>query len=264
MRPLLDLLAPPRCLACRARAAPPWCARCAATLRPAVNGCPRCASPPRRGHACWPADAPVDATVAAFDYHGTIAASVVTAKLAGARTGWGPLARTLATRLAADPPDVDVVTWVTTPPRRVRERGVDHAQVLARAAGAALDRPIMALLVAEPVTVDRDRYHVGRALPGTNVLLVDDVLTTGATAWRAATALRSGGAGRIVLAVLARAGTHPLGATSPAAHRSPQPQRHAPRGRVGMPSPRAVPAATVEARPGDPASPPTGSSGRTP
>jgi predicted amidophosphoribosyltransferase len=48
-------------------------------------------------------------------------------------------------------------------------------------------------------------------LPGSNVLLVDDVVTTGTTAWRAAAELRAAGAGRIELAVLARAGTHPLG-----------------------------------------------------
>lgn len=209
---LLDLFVPRRCLGCRARAVPPWCEACSAEVRPAPPGCSRCAAPRRAGHACWPADAPIDATVAAFDYRGPIAASVVTAKLAGATSAWPTLATPLARRLAASPPDVDVITWVTTAPRRVRQRGVDHPAVIARVVAQALQVPTLRLLDARQER-DADRYHARVRLPGTSVLLVDDVVTTGATAWRAASVLRRAGAGRVVLAVLARAGSHPLGSS---------------------------------------------------
>ena len=167
-------------------------------------------------HACWPPDAPIDGTVAAFDYRGPIAASVVTAKVGGGWGGWSSLGDLLAVRVAQTDPDVDVVTWITTPRSRVRQRGVDHAEVLARRVAAGISLPCIPLLEARAGVRDRDRYRSLRSLPGSNVLLVDDVVTTGTTAGRAATVLRSAGAGRIELAVLARAGSHPLGvATRP-------------------------------------------------
>lgn len=158
-------------------------------------------------------------TRAVFDYRGPVAAAVVTAKVGGAHAGWRPLAALLARCVAADPPDIDVVTWVTTARRRRRRRGLDHAEVLAAAVASALGVPLLGILHAT-ATDHRDRYRAAIALPGSNVLLVDDVLTTGATASSAATALEAAGAGSVHLAVLARAGPHPLvAARAPAGER---------------------------------------------
>jgi len=144
-----------------------------------------------------------------YDYRGPVASAVVTAKVGGAHAGWGPLGRILAARVCADPPDVDVTTWVTTARARRRRRGVDHAEVLAGSVAAAIGAPRLATLgVVEDRRGERFTSHV--ELPGSNLLLVDDVLTTGATAVRAATTLVSAGAGSVHLAVLARAGSHPL------------------------------------------------------
>jgi predicted amidophosphoribosyltransferase len=206
----LALLTPSRCLACRARGPLPWCERCHREVRPLPAGCPRCAAPGRPGHPCWPADAPVSATVGALDYRGPVAAAIVTAKVAGAHAGWGPLGRLLAARVASDPPPVDAVTWVTTAPGRRRRRGVDHARALAVAVAGALDLPLACTLSARAARDGRDRYRARSTLPGTELLLVDDVLTTGATIARAAAALCEAGAGRPHVAVLARAGPHPL------------------------------------------------------
>jgi predicted amidophosphoribosyltransferase len=209
---MLPLLIPERCLGCRARAAMPFCDRCAAAVRVLPPGCPRCGAPPSAGHGCWPADAPVTATFTAYDYRGPVRAAVLTAKLSRARRGWVPLAAPLARRLAGMALAVDAVTWVTSVPARVRQRGIDHARVIAQVVADALDVPLVQLLAVEPGPVHGERYRAMVSLPGSDVVLVDDILTTGATAWRAAAALRSAGAGDVILVTLARAGGHPLGA----------------------------------------------------
>jgi predicted amidophosphoribosyltransferase len=152
---------------------------------------------------------PISSTRVVHDYRGPVSRAVVTAKLGGAHAGWPALGRVLAAHVAADPPAVDVVTWVTTAPARRRRRGTDHAAVLAAAVGERIDVPVVPLLRVA-THAGEERLRASRHLPGSEVLLVDDVLTTGATAVAAASELLRAGAGRIHLAVLARAGTHAL------------------------------------------------------
>jgi len=211
---MLDLLVPTRCLSCRARAPMPWCERCAAAVRVLPAGCPRCAAASSAGHGCWPFDAPVDRTVCSYDYRGPVARAIVAAKVGGAWRGWEPLAAELARRLTGSAPEVDAVTWVTSVPARVRQRGIDHARAIAAVVARAVDAPLVRLLDVVLGADHRVGFVARMPVPGTDLLLVDDVLTSGATAWRAAAALRDAGAGMIVLATLARAGTHPLGATT--------------------------------------------------
>jgi predicted amidophosphoribosyltransferase len=106
---------------------------------------------------------------------------------------------------------VDAVTWITSVPARVRVRGIDHAKAIAEAVAPAVGAPLVRLLDVIPGPVHGERYRATGALPATDLLLVDDVLTTGATAWRAAGALVEAGAGSVILVTLARAGGHPLG-----------------------------------------------------
>jgi predicted amidophosphoribosyltransferase len=108
---------------------------------------------------------------------------------------------------------VDAVTWVTSVPSRVRVRGIDHARAIAEVVAPALDAPLIRLLDVVPGPLHGERYRATIALQATDLVLVDDVLTTGATAWRAAAALTEAGAASVVLVTLARAGGHPLGAT---------------------------------------------------
>lgn len=160
-------------------------------------------------------------TAAAYDYRGEVAAAVVAGKVAGASAGWRPLGRLLVAAL--DPRDVavDVVSWVPADARRRRQRGFDHARLLAEPVAAAADCPCRRLLTARPGRPDQsslpaaDRRRLPDAvfvpaarLSGQVVGLVDDVLTTGATARAAARALAHAGAGDVHVLVLARADRH--------------------------------------------------------
>jgi len=108
---------------------------------------------------------------------------------------------------------VDAVTWITSVPARVRVRGVDHARAIGEVVAPAVGAPLVRLLDVVPGPVHGERYRATTILPSSDLVLVDDVLTTGATAWRAASALVEAGAASVILVTLARAGGHPLGST---------------------------------------------------
>ena len=206
----------------------PWCPACSGAVVPLPAGCVRCAGI-GLGHVCFDPDAGIDATIAAYDYRGAVSAAIVTAKLGGAHAGWTSLAEGLARRVVAAAPAADVVTWVTTDPARARRRGGDHARAIALEVGRWTDLPVARLLDARARGSGGDRYRARHPLPATDVVLVDDVMTTGATARAAAGALRRAGTGSVTLAVIARAGNHPLGPAAPV----PRPRGAA---RHGLPS----------------------------
>lgn len=226
MRALVDLLVPPLCDGCDAVAVPPWCSACdevAQRLRPSPP-CPRCAGPDVDGHACWSPGAPISGVLAYTRWRDPIARAVVHAKLAGRAEVFRDVAPRLADLIATVP---DVVVPVPTDRRRARQRGVDHTRVLARAVAGVLSVPAVRALRVGRSLPDRGAVAVrdrpglppdavvlasaATTVAGCTVLLVDDLVTTGATLAACGAALREAGAVRVDGLVIARAGEHPLG-----------------------------------------------------
>lgn len=169
-----------------------------------------------RSSACPLRRAGVVRTVAAFTYAGVVARTVVAGKVGGHHAAWGPLGDHLGHVVARRVPVVDAVVAVPTAPARVRQRGFDHAAMLTGGVARALGVPTEPVLRTCGRTPDRGRGDHDGDLPDgairarrpcpPRVLLVDDVLTTGATVRSAVAALRAAGAVQVQVAVLARAG----------------------------------------------------------
>lgn len=130
-----------------------------------------------------------------------------------------PLARGMADMAQTMnlPPDT-VVTWVTMPQKRLRERGIDHGRVLAEETARLLGLPCERLLIrrSEGHTqhgLNREArlknltgaFACGETLTRP-VLLVDDVMTTSATARSCAACLKAAGAPEIVVITATQAG----------------------------------------------------------
>jgi len=220
LRALLDLLFPPRCPGCRLQSSggsfcaacrpavallsPPWCRRCGRPLDREVDRCADCPPPV------------IARSRAAFLYEGPVRRALMRLKF----SGWRAAAATFAPPMAELLGDVDgpiVITWVPLGRRRRRDRGFDQAEALAREVARLGGWPVRRLLGRTRETPPQARRS-GRerrdalaeafrpvARPPPVVVLVDDVLTSGATAAACADALRSAGVERVLVLTAARA-----------------------------------------------------------
>ncbi len=207
---LTELLYPPKCPFCGRVLEDGWvgiCPRCAASLpRTAaedvktVPGCQGCLAP------LWYRDGAVEA-VHRYKFRG----GQDHAPLLGAM-----MAQCLAERWEEP---LDAVTWAPLSYPRLRERGYDQAGLLAYEVGMRLGLRVVPLLEkvrnAPPqsgLEDERERranvrgaYRVreGAHCAGLRLVLVDDVITTGATLSECAGALREAGAASVVALGLA-------------------------------------------------------------
>jgi predicted amidophosphoribosyltransferase len=147
----------------------------------------------------------IDRVVAAWEHDGAARNLVLDLKLGGARWAAEPMAAAMCAAAARAGLRGDVVTWVPGRRRDTAQRGYDHAELLARRVARRLGlRQVGTLRRIRPVgdqasLAARDRFanlagaFVARPCPAA-VVLVDDVVTTGATAAACGAALRAAGA----------------------------------------------------------------------
>lgn len=189
------MLLPPRCPLC-GRVGPAPCEVCIHNLARA----PALAPPPG-----------LDAAAALLRYDGDGRELVARLKYRNARAAVPWLAAGMAGLVTEEPA---VVAWVPTSAARRRHRGFDQSRLLARAVAGYLNRPCVGLLRRSGGPPQTGRSRADRltgpaftTFPGLDagpVLLVDDVITTGATASAAARALRVAGIDGVAIVAAAR------------------------------------------------------------
>lgn len=184
------------------RAACPQCAR----PQPVAVTCGACQQRPpafARTHALFQYRPPVDRWIQRFKYHGDLAAGALLARL-----------------VARFAPATSATLALPVPlhPRRLRARGYNQALELARGlhrSSLTLNAHALSRVRPTRAQVDlpperrrsnvRGAFAATPAVKGRDVILLDDVMTTGETARAAAKALRAAGAASVTAWVVARA-----------------------------------------------------------
>ena len=144
-----------------------------------------------------------------MSYEGGFRKSIHRLKFRGQKSIAKPMGRLLAESIRDRDLSFDAVTWVPMTEKKRRERGYDQSELLARAAAKELKLPCLPLLqkVRENKTQHelsgRQRqqnvkgvYRAEKGAEGKALLLIDDIVTTGATIGECAKLLYAAGAKR--------------------------------------------------------------------
>ncbi len=216
---------PSQCRVCHAWPSQPVCEACVSQFAQPHTRCISCALPLPAGMrhcgACLKHPPPLDSCLAAVAYAYPWSTLVQDFKF-HAQPG---LVRSFATLLRAAPwvePALDEATLLLPMPlstTRLKERGYNQALLLARALEPTKTRADILLRIqdtpaqhtlkrAERLTVLNHAFAVepllAHSLRGQRVVLVDDVMTTGASLFTAARVLKAAGADKVTGLVLAR------------------------------------------------------------
>jgi ComF family protein len=147
-----------------------------------------------------------DGIIAVLPFTGRVRSIVLGLKYRNRRAVTRHLAGLVVNRLVETRANegVDVVTWAPTSAQRRRERGFDQSELIARTVARQLGVPCRRLLERADSATQTGRNRAERlsgptfvarpAIAGQRVLVVDDVVTTGATLRSARTALAARGA----------------------------------------------------------------------
>ena len=210
---VVDLLFPQWCVGCGKQGTfiCPDCLRSLPRIEPPL--CPRCGRPQFSGILCpacvrW--QAKIDGIRAPFQFSGVIRQAICQLKYQNLRALAPTLARLLQDYLVINPLPREILVPVPLHRKRVKERGYNQSGMLAKELGKLIGLPVIddclirqqhTLPQARTSTVNERQSNVAHAftcrdqrLRGKQILLIDDVYTSGATLDACATALKATGA----------------------------------------------------------------------
>lgn len=209
---ILDLLFPPRCVFCGAL-----------TDKTLSAPCPKCQDGPLwlTGAEAVLSGKQFSRCVCAGWYEGALRQSIRQFKFLNHpeyAQSYGPvLAKIIRFYL---PGSYDVISWMPVSPGRLEERGYDQARLLAEETAAALGTCAVPLLQKTSDTRAQSSLQTGgerwknvagvysvlqpEQVAGKRILLIDDIITSGATLEEGAKVLRMAGAAQVVAATFCR------------------------------------------------------------
>lgn len=219
----LDLLFPARCVGC-GREGYLFCSSCRSKLQYLPSPlCHRCGLPLRDGNMCLDCEnaaADIDGIRSLYPYDGVVRRAIIQLKYENVKALAAPLAQLMWEYMEAQHLPVDLLMPVPLHPRRMRHRGYNQSELLARELGRLASLPVVDGSIvrkrntapqAKTASVEDRRRNVSDAFAcrdkrgaGRRIAVIDDVCTSGATLKACATALKSAGAASVWGLTLAR------------------------------------------------------------
>jgi ComF family protein len=221
LRAVGQALFPARCIGCQRRGTA-LCTGCRAGLPYLPRGlCVRCAGtrgPRGTCRGCRRLSPAVSSVRAAFAYQGAARNAVLTLKFRSARYLIPLMGELLCETLEMHPLQADLVVPVPLSIARLRQRGFNQAALLAERVAPGVNGTLTSVLVREDRTAQVGLRATERltnlagafrcadpaGVEGKRVVLVDDVVTTGATVSMCADTLARAGASRVMVLAFAR------------------------------------------------------------
>ena len=222
-RAALGFLFPQRCLGC-GEEGELLCSSCLKTLPQVFPPlCPRCGRPQTSEILCpacsgWQAN--IDCIRSPLKFEGLVRQAIHQFKYKNLRSLDQPLGLILKNYFYRYPLPVEIVVPVPLHPKRIRERGYNQSELLAHEFASLLHLPLNVTALkrtkyikpqVKTQSVLERRQNIqgaftcdSQVLKHKQVLLIDDVSTSGATLDACASALKSSGSGPVYGLVLAR------------------------------------------------------------
>lgn len=222
-RLIVDFFFPPRCISC-GREGDFLCGECCKKIpRIVAPFCDKCGTPETSGAlcpSCWKWRSKIDGIRSPFRFDGIIRQAIHELKYRNLRAISGFLAEFLFSYLQITSVPGEILVPVPLYPKRLRQRGYNQSSLIAEQLGRLAALPVAEDCLlrlkdgtpqARTATVgDRQRNVAGafvcrdQRLNGIQVMLIDDVCTSGATLEACAVALKEAGAVSVWGLTLAR------------------------------------------------------------
>lgn len=188
---------------------PNYCQRCGAHIPKSAKVCMQCKE----------TDRIFDQNFSVYNYDGAVSMAIQKLKFKGAKYLAIDFAKILAEKFETLQIDIDIITFVPSTAKRIKERGYNQAKEVAINFSKLVKLPCIELLAktketAHQVELNRkerlsnlidsfavvDKWQVR----GKNILVIDDVFTTGSTMTSCAKALKKAGAQKVYGLTLAK------------------------------------------------------------